>query len=85
MEAKITSKGQITLPKEARQHLKVGAGDRVRFFIHPDGSVALLPVIPVSALRGILKSRRAKPPTLKEMDDAIRIAAVSRYRRAKGQ
>lgn len=31
IEAKITSKGQITLPKQVRQQLGVSSGDRVRF------------------------------------------------------
>lgn len=31
--AKITVKGQITIPKEVREKLRVKAGDRVFFFI----------------------------------------------------
>ncbi|MHB8530695.1 MAG: AbrB/MazE/SpoVT family DNA-binding domain-containing protein, partial [Caulobacteraceae bacterium] len=46
MEAAITSKGQATIPKAVREHLHLRPGDRVRFFIHPDGSVALLPKVP---------------------------------------
>jgi predicted nucleic-acid-binding protein len=42
-------------------------GDRVKFFVHPDGTVVLLPKRPVSALRGIIKSDRP-PPTIEEMD-----------------
>ena len=30
-QAKITSKGQITIPREVRRRLGVGAGDRVQF------------------------------------------------------
>jgi AbrB family looped-hinge helix DNA binding protein len=29
----ITSKGQITLPKDIREHLNVGPGDRVDFVV----------------------------------------------------
>jgi AbrB family looped-hinge helix DNA binding protein len=85
METTITAKGQITIPKAAREHLKVKAGDKVRIFLHPDGHVVVRPVIPVSALRGLLKSRRRKPPTIEEMDLAIRDAVVERYRRATGK
>lgn len=84
MEAKITSKGQMTLPKEAREHLKVRTGDRVKLFIDPAGHVVILPILPVTALKGILKSRRRRPPTIEEMDEAVRFGVVERYRRARG-
>ena len=34
---------------------QVQSGDRVKFFMHPDGSVVLLPKRPASVLRGIVK------------------------------
>jgi AbrB family looped-hinge helix DNA binding protein len=70
MESAITSKGQITIPKAIRDHLKVKPGDRIKFFIDPNGTVALLPKLPITALRGILPVR-ARPVTLEEMDEAI--------------
>jgi len=70
MESAITSKGQATIPKAVRDHLGLQPGDRLKFFLHPDGSVVLLPKLPASALRGIVKSRR-KAPSLAAMDDAI--------------
>jgi hypothetical protein len=45
-------------------------GDRVKFFIHPDGTVVLLPKIPVSALRDIVYPRR-RPITVEEMNAAV--------------
>jgi antitoxin PrlF len=75
MEAAITSKGQATIPKAVRDHLHLRPGDRVRFFIHPDGSVVLLPRLPVTALRGMVRPRRA-PVTLVDMDRAIGDGAV---------
>jgi len=58
MDSAISSKGQMTIPKAIREHLGLKPGDRVKFFIHPNGSVVLLPKLPVSALRGMLKARR---------------------------
>ena len=52
MESAITSKGQVTIPKAIREYLHVKPGDRVKFFMHPDGTVVLLPKLPVTALRG---------------------------------
>ena len=37
----LTSKGQITLPKEVREHLHVSAGDRLDFLIDDDGQVLI--------------------------------------------
>ena len=70
MESAITVKGQATIPKAIRQHLRLKPGDRVKFFVHPDGSVVLLPKLPAAALRGILKSRRRRPVTIAEMTEA---------------
>ena len=76
MDATVTAKGQITIPKPIRDHLKVKAGDRVKLFIHPDGRVVILPTIPVTALRGIAKTNRHA--TIDEMNEAIVATAVER-------
>ena len=81
MDATLTRKGQATVPKAVREHLGVKPGDRIRYFIHPDGTVVILPIRPVSALRGILKS--ARRATIEEMDKAIRIKATKRARRGR--
>jgi antitoxin PrlF len=70
MDSAITVKGQATIPKEIREHLGLKPGDRVKFFVHPDGSVVLLPKLSASALRGSLKSRRKRPVTIAEMKEA---------------
>lgn len=80
MESAITSKGQATIPKAIRDHLGLKAGDRLKFFVHPDGSVVLLPKRPATILRGIVKARRRKV-TLEAMDKAVAAGAVARARR----
>lgn len=50
----ITSKGQTTLPKQVREALGVGAGDRVRYVIL-DNEVRVLPMRPIGRLFGALK------------------------------
>lgn len=82
MESAITVKGQATIPKAIREHLHLKPGDRVKFFVHPDGTVVLLPKLPVSALRGIIKSRRRRPVTTAEMSEAVAEGAVGRATRA---
>ncbi len=41
--ATITSKGQTTIPKAIREHLKLKTGDRLDFVIGDDGRVTLAP------------------------------------------
>jgi antitoxin PrlF len=71
MESAITVKGQATIPKAIREHLRLKPGDRVKFFVHPDGSVVLLPKLSASALRGMIKSRRKRPVTMAQMTEAV--------------
>jgi AbrB family looped-hinge helix DNA binding protein len=80
MDSAITSKGRATIPKPIRDHLGLRPGDWVKFFIHPDGTVVLLPKVPVSTLRGMMKSRR-RPVTIDAMNDAIGAAASGVPRR----
>jgi len=75
MESAITVKGQATIPKAVREHLGLRPGDRVKFFVHPDGTVVLLPKLPPSALRGILKPRRRRV-TIAEMNHAVSAGAA---------
>jgi AbrB family looped-hinge helix DNA binding protein len=82
MQSTVTVKGQATLPKAVRDHLKLKPGDKVKFFIHPDGRVMLLPMVPISQLRGILKKPRSKPVTIEEMDDAIAEGVTERFLRS---
>lgn len=77
MESAITVKGQATIPKAIREHLHLKPGDRVKFFLHPDGSVVLLPKLSPSALRGIVKSRRRRPVTINEMTEAAAEGAAA--------
>ena len=76
MESAITTKGQATIPKAIREHLGLKSGDRVKFFMHPDGSVVLLPKRPASVLRGIVKPRRRRV-SIDEMNEAAADGATA--------
>ena len=76
VESAITTKGQATIPKAIREHLGLKSGDRVKFFIHPDGSVVLLPKRPASVLRGIVKARRRRV-SIDEMNEAAAAGAAT--------
>ena len=70
MQATITSKGQVTLPKPIRDMLHLRPGDKIDFTLDGDG----LRVTPVTAsvtqLKGMVP-RPAAPVSLREMDAAI--------------
>jgi AbrB family looped-hinge helix DNA binding protein len=83
-EATVTRQGQVTIPKEVRERLRLPKGGTVRFAIEADDRVVVMPAYTrLADLAGILgKPRRSL--TLAEMDEAIADAAVERYRRAVG-
>lgn len=83
MESAITVKGQATIPKPIREHLGLNPGDRVKFFVHPDGSVVLLPKLSASALRDMVKSRARRPVTTEQMTMAAAKGALSRNPRRR--
>jgi AbrB family looped-hinge helix DNA binding protein len=76
MESAITSKGQATIPRLIRKHLGLKPGDHVKFFMHPDGTVVLLPKLPASALRGMFKFS-AKPVSIEDMTEAVAAGAIT--------
>lgn len=69
----VTTKGQITIPKEIRDRLRLRAGSRVNFVLDRKGSLTLKPVkTDVRSLRGIIKSPLGRPITIEEMNEAIK-------------
>lgn len=45
VEATVTSKGQVTLPRELRKRLGIQKGSRIRFSIPASGAVKIEPVL----------------------------------------
>lgn len=82
MESAITAKGQATIPKPVRDRLNLKPGDRIKFFMHPDGSVVLLPKLPASALRGFIAPPK-QPVTIEDMNEAVAAGAAGVKPRAK--
>ena len=78
--AKMTSKGQVTIPKEVRDRLGVHPGDRIAFEIRPDGTARMLPLCKTAAdVSGILKRAPRRRFTVEEMDQAV----ASSFRKAR--
>jgi antitoxin PrlF len=70
--ATVTTKGQITIPKEIRDYLKLETGSKVEFVIDESGNVKIVPLnVPVEALSGVLHRPGMKSATVEEMEAAI--------------
>ena len=70
--AKITSKGQLTLPKDVRLALGLKRGDKVRFFRKKKGEFLMEPVTTdIKELKGSLPKPK-KVVSLEEMESAIK-------------
>jgi antitoxin PrlF len=68
----LTSKGQITIPKEIREHLRLRTGHRLEFQIAADGLVVMRPRNrDVRELKGILRPKRRNPVSVEQMNEAI--------------
>ena len=72
-ESKVTSKGQITIPKVVREQLNLETGDRVYFDVRDDGSVLMIARNrPIENLFGRLKHKvkLKRPLPIEEMNPA---------------
>ena len=92
MFATLTTKGQITLPKEIRDRLGLDAGSMLDFQLLPDNTITARPVKPdARSIRGLLKSPHAGPLTVAQMDEGIaqhlreRHAPASKRGKASGR
>lgn len=82
--AKITSKGQVTIPRAIREHLHVAEGDRIDFRVGRDGTVRLESLSrPVRDLFGMLHRPGRKPVSVEEMDEAIAAGREEADRRTR--
>jgi AbrB family looped-hinge helix DNA binding protein len=70
--ATVTTKGQVTIPKEIRDYLKLETGSKVEFVIDENGDVKVVPLnVPLEALSGVLHRPGMKTATIEEMEIAM--------------
>jgi antitoxin PrlF len=73
--ATLTSKGQITIPKEVREALSLSAGHRVAFLVREDGVAEMRPEnVDLMSLFGAIKPR-VQGISVEDMNEAIRRTA----------
>jgi AbrB family looped-hinge helix DNA binding protein len=69
----LSTKGQLVVPKEVRDFLRVRPGDRIDFVVHDDGRVTIRPaVVDIHELRGLLHSPGRAAVSVEEMGRAVR-------------
>ena len=72
--AKITSKGQITIPASVRNDLKVQSGDKLEFVKIKDGLYQIMAATKdIQRLKGIIKSNASI--SVEQMNNAVRSRA----------
>ena len=79
--ATLTSKGQLTIPKEVREKLRLKTGDRVELTVLPDGRALLTPSQSLASLGGLLKRPGWRARTVTAMNAAIEAEAADKAKR----
>ena len=80
LQAKVTSKGQITLPKQLRTKLAIRSGDRLEFTLERPDRISLRKKRAPGSSAGCGKpflKRKPKAVAIEDMDEEIR-QAISR-------
>jgi antitoxin PrlF len=68
----LTSKGQVTVPKEIRDGLKLKTGQTLEFRLTGDGQVLVSPrTRTATALKGIVKARPGQHVSIQQMNETI--------------
>jgi antitoxin PrlF len=83
-KAKITAKGQITIPAGVRKAMGIKPGKKVVFFEGENGEFILRPMKSIRELRGFLAGQ-IPPMTAEEMDKAIGAAVTESYLKSVGE
>ena len=79
--AKVTSKGQVTIPKQVRRLMAIAVGDRLAFEIEGDGRLRVSRVrSEPRPLRGLLSEyAKAGPVDDEQIRAALRRRAAAKY------
>jgi AbrB family looped-hinge helix DNA binding protein len=69
----LSTKGQLVVPKEVRDFLRLRPGDRIDFVVRDDGQVSIRPaVVDVHSLRGMLHRPGRAVVSVEQMKQAVR-------------
>ncbi len=72
IEAAITSKGQVTIPKKIREILHVQAGDKIGFVLTESGDVLVQPISkPAAEVFGLLARMNEEIISVEDMEKKL--------------
>ena len=70
--ATITSKGQITIPKDIRAFLNLQSGDKINFIVDDQGAVNFVPITKsITTLKGSV-AKPSKPVSIDDMNATVK-------------
>lgn len=76
MKAMVTSKGQVTIPKLIRDMAHIHAGTHLDFHLESNGTLIVRPLVhDIFEIKGMIKSKRRRPVSIKEMKQSIQKGA----------
>lgn len=79
--ATITSKGQVTIPKEIRDSLGLRFGDKIEIVVTEDNAALMRPISKkVDDIFGKLHKRGRKAVSVKEINQAIRQRVKDKFK-----
>ncbi len=79
--ATITSKGQITIPKDVRNILHLESGSKVDFFINDNGEAVMRSLSKTTEdVFGILSSPKRRKVSIREMDKKLKSTLKKRWK-----
>ncbi len=87
-QATVTSKGQVTIPKEIRDQLGVRVGDRLLFTLAGNGTVTMEVDREERLTRmfGMLRHlKKRSPVSIQDMNKAVRRRAKRRLTKTRGK
>jgi antitoxin PrlF len=83
MLATVTSKGQVTVPKDIRERFNIAPGSKLDFRPNDDGTFSVRPLTRSAlSIAGVLKSTNRRKVSVEQMNQAVADMAVERFRRS---
>lgn len=72
VQARLTGKGQVTIPKQIREYLHLDTGSKIDFVIDQNGEVKVIPLnVAAESLSGILHREGMSTASIEDMEQAI--------------